>query len=218
MPGKNIRRLANKPLIAYAIEAGLQTGLFKKLIVSTDSPEIATIAREYGAETPFMRPAELGADDSPEILSWQHAVSWCRRHGVDFDTFVSIPTTSPLRDPEDIIKCVKTFEAGDFDLLITCQEAHCHPMFNMYKRKAGDLFTVYDLQNPPVTRRQNAPAVFDGAAIAYVSRPDYILGSKSLWDGKVTALSFPREKAVDIDDELDFQIAEFLMRKKLGQA
>lgn len=213
VPRKNIRMLAGKPLLAYAIESGFATGLLDDIVVSTDSEEIATIARQYGARTPFLRPAELARDTSPEWLAWQHAVSWLHEHGEPFDIFVSLPATAPLRTPEDIVKCIRVFEEGDCDLVVTCTPAQRHPMFNMYRVDDAGYAHMYAPADPPVIRRQDAPPAFDGTTMVYVSCPKYIREQSSLWAGRVKAVTFPRERALDIDDPLDFRIAEMLLRE-----
>lgn len=215
--GKNFRNFCGKPLIAWAIEAGLNSNLLDCVVVSTDSPEIAEIANAYGARTPFMRPAELAQDNSPEWLAWRHAITFLKENGEEFDTFVSLPATSPLRTVEDIDICIKRYDQGDCDLLLTCQPPNTHPMFNIY-REAGDGHVVlYDRVSPPITRRQDAPKIFDGTGIAYISSPKFILAHNGIWEGKVAYVEFPREKAVDIDDELDFKFAEYLMKEKLAK-
>lgn len=216
VPGKNIKMLAGKPLIAWAIEAALETGLLDCVIVSTDSEEIAEVARSFGARTPFMRPAELGSDNSSEWLSWQHAIKWLADHGETFDEFVSLPATAPLRTSQDIALCVTEFEKGGCDLLLTCAEAQRHPMFNMYRENEAGLMEIYDRVEIPITRRQNAPPVFDGTTMAYISWPDYILANSFIWAGRVKGICFPRDHAIDIDEPLDFEIAEMILKKRCG--
>lgn len=214
VPGKNIRMLEGKPLLAHAIEAGLATGLLNDIVVSTDSAEIASVAREYGARTPFLRPTELARDDSSEWLAWQHAVSWLHEHGEPFDVFVSLPATAPLRTPNDVMTCIRMFEEGGCDLVVTCTPAQRHPMFNMYRVDNTGYAHIYVPTDPPIIRRQDAPPAFDGTTMVYVSSPHYILEQSSLWAGKVKAVAFPRERALDIDDELDFRIAEMLLSER----
>ncbi len=134
LPNKNIRDLCGKPLIAHAIEAGMKTGRLDRIVVSTDSDAIADVARRFGAEVPFMRPAELGADTSPEMLSWRHAVRHFFDQGETFDVFVSIPATAPLRKPSDVIRCLDVFLAGGCDVALTCTAAHSSPYFTMITR------------------------------------------------------------------------------------
>src|SRR5690349_10660690 len=102
IPRKNLRTLGGRPLLAWSIETAAACPEIDRVIVSTDDAEIAEVGRAHGAETPFMRPADLATDTSPEWLSWQHAIRTVRSQSGPFDLFVSVPTTSPLRRPEDI--------------------------------------------------------------------------------------------------------------------
>ena len=107
LPGKNIRPLGGKPLIAWSIEHALAVKRIERVIVSTDSEEIAAVARDYGAEVPFIRPAELAQDDSPEWLSWRHALNYLgETTGALPEVMVSVPTTAPLRLAIDIENCL----------------------------------------------------------------------------------------------------------------
>ena len=112
VPRKNVRPLAGRPLIAYAIETALASRWIGRVVVSTDDAEIAAIARQYGAEVPFMRPAELARDDSPEWLAWQHAI----RSLGEMDALVSVPPTSPLRTVDDVDGCIQVLLESDADV------------------------------------------------------------------------------------------------------
>ncbi len=215
VPGKNIRALAGKPLIAYAIEAGSGVSLIDRLIVSTDDEEIAALARKYGAEVPFVRPAALAADDSPELLSWQHALKAIQEQsGQMIDVLVSIPTTSPLRSVEDVERCLLTLLEGDADIVVTVKEAERNPYFNMLTvAENGDAKLL--MPSPrALTHRQNVPAVYDMTTVAYAARTSYILNASSLLEGKVKAIVVPQERALDIDSMIDFEMAEFLLAKR----
>lgn len=217
VPGKNIRPLNGKPLIAWAIECGKKCGLLEKIIVSTDSEEIAKVAREYDAETPFLRPAELATDTAGEWLAWQHAVRFLQDAGDNFDIFVSLPAPAPLRTEDDIVNCVRLFEEGNADAVITCMEAFRSPYFNMVRMdKDGYASKVISSPDGVPVRRQDAPAVYDQTTVAYVTTPQYILSHKDLMEGKVKAQIVDRINGVDIDSPIDFEIAEFLMKKRMG--
>lgn len=111
LPGKNIRPLGGKPLIAWSIDQALAVKRIARVIVSTDSREIADVARKYGAEVPFIRPEQLARDDSPEWLSWRHALNYLMdTDGALPEAMVSIPTTAPLRLPIDIENCLDVYE------------------------------------------------------------------------------------------------------------
>lgn len=215
VPRKNIRCLAGKPLIAYAIEVARACELIDEVIVSTDDPEIAEISQRYGANVPFLRPAELAGDSSPELLSWQHAIEMLnsRKGYPNVDVFVSVPPTSPLRNVDDISNCIKTFLQSDTDLVITVKGAERNPYFNMVT--SNDEGYVH-LVIPPkvgcgISRRQDAPVVYDVTTVAYVAHPEFILNTDSLFCGKMKAVIIPKERALDIDTEFDFRIAECLL-------
>lgn len=215
IPHKNIRNFCGKPLIAYAIEAGLQSGCVDRLFVSTDSEEIAEVAVRYGAEVPFLRPAELASDHAPERLAWQHAIRFLQERGENFHTFLSLPATTPLRTPADIVQCIEVFRQGDCDLVITCTEASCSPYFNMVTRdEQGYAKLVNSMGAAAPYRRQDAPEVYEMTAVAYVSTPEHILATTSIWEGRVKAVQIDRVNAIDIDDSMDWEIAQMFMSRR----
>ena len=212
LPGKNIRPLGGKPLIAWSIEHALAVKRIERLIVSTDSEEIAIVARKFGAEVPFIRPAELARDDSPEWLAWRHALNYLRETmGVLPGVMVSVPTTAPLRLPIDIENCLDEYEKGNADMVITVTDAHRSPYFNMVKTNADG---SVGLVNPPqstIARRQDAPVVYDMATVCSVANPEFVMTHNATFEGKVKAVNIPTERAIDIDTLVDFQIAESLL-------
>jgi N,N'-diacetyl-8-epilegionaminate cytidylyltransferase len=216
VPRKNIRPLASKPLIAWAIECGLESRLVDRVVVSTDNAEIAETAKRFGAEVPFMRPAELAGDRSPEWLAWRHAIEAIREHPDfgPFETFASIPTTSPLRRAQDLDQCIEALRDSRADLIVTVKEAARNPYFNQVVLDNGRRASLVIPPPQGVHFRQTAPKVYDMTTVAYAARPDYVLKAESMFQGEVRAIIIPVERALDIDSELDFQIAEFLMNKK----
>lgn len=213
LPGKNIRPLCGKPLIAWSIEQAISA--VGRVIVSTDSPEIASVSRTYGAEVPFIRPDELARDDSPEWLSWQHALRYLQTTEGSFpDAFVSVPATAPLRVPEDITRCIEAFAKGIADVIITVSEAHRNPYFNMVQSEPdGSVRLVIPPKNA-IGRRQDSPEVFDVATVAYVAKPSFVMNHRSIFEGRVRQVLVPVERAVDIDTIFDFRIAECLMESR----
>jgi CMP-N-acetylneuraminic acid synthetase len=213
LPGKNIRPLGGKPLIAWSIEHALAVNRIKRVLVSTDSEAIAAVAREYGAEVPFIRPAELAQDNSPEWQAWRHALNYLlETTGALPEIMVSVPTTAPLRMVLDIENCLNEYEKGDADMVITVTEAHRSPYFNMVKTKTDG---TVGLVNPPQTTiacRQDAPVVYDMATVCYVANPGFMMTHNAMFEGRVKAVQVPVERAIDIDTLLDFQIAECLLK------
>jgi len=211
LPGKNIRLLAGKPLIAWSIEHARAVQRIERVIVSTDSQEIANVARKYGAEVPFIRPAELSSDTSPEWLAWRHALSHMRQtEGSMPDVMISIPATAPLRLPLDIENCLNEYEKGNVDVVITVTDAQRSPYFNMVKENADGTVGLVIPPQTKVTRRQDAPTVYDIATVAYVASPDFVMANQSAFEGRVRSVHVPVERAIDIDTLMDFEIAEIL--------
>ena len=212
LPGKNIRPLGGKPLITWSIEHALAVKRIERIIVSTDSEEIAEVARAHGAEVPFMRPAELAGDNSPEWLAWRHALNFLlETHGSLPDAMVSVPTTAPLRLPIDIENCLDKYEKGDADMVITVTDAHRSPFFNMVTKNADGTVGLVIPPKSSIARRQDAPAVFDMTTVAYVARPEFVMTHHALFEGRVRSVLVPAERAIDIDTLLDFQMAECLL-------
>ena len=215
LPDKNIRSLAGKPLIAWSIEHARAVKRIERIIVSTDSEEIASVARNFGAEVPFLRPQELARDDAPEWLAWQHALSFLQEtEGSLPNAMISIPPTAPLRLPDDLENCLNEFEKGEVDVVITVSDAHRSPWFNMVKRNQDGSVGLVMEAPISITRRQDAPEVFDMATVAYVARPGFVLEQTSIFSGKVGAVKVPVERAIDIDTIFDFEIAEYLVSRR----
>lgn len=218
LPGKNIRPLAGKPLIAWSIEHARVVKRIERVIVSTDSEEIAAVARDFGAEVPFMRPAELARDDSPEWLAWRHALTFLQEtEGVLPDAMLSVPTTAPLRLPIDLENCLDEFSRVDADMVITVSEAHRNPWFNMVKQNPDGTVGLVIEPVSGIARRQDAPAVFDMATVAYVARPQFVMQQMGTFTGRVRAIKVPVERAIDIDTLFDFELAEFLISRRGNQ-
>jgi CMP-N-acetylneuraminic acid synthetase len=208
LPRKNLLPLEGRPLIVHAIELGRSLQRVKKVVVSTDSEEIAEVARAAGAEVPFMRPADLATDSAPEWLAWRHAIQVLRAAGERVDVFLSLPPTSPLRSREDVECCLDAFLQQQADVVVTVREAERNPFFNMVRRESDGSVKLAVEGN--FHRRQDAPPVYDLTTVAYVVRADFVLSADRLFDGKVRAVLIPRERALDIDTPLDMVVARAL--------
>lgn len=212
LPKKNTRLLSGKPLITWAIEQAEAMKRLHRIIVSTDSEEIASIARRCGAATPFLRPAALARDDSPEWLVWRHALTYLRdSEGAFPDALVVIPATAPLRHVADLDRCLDEYERGDCDVVITVTDSQRSPYFNMVALRPDGTVGLVIPPTTMVTRRQDAPTVYDMTTVGYVASPQFVMTQNGIFEGKVRSVHVPPERALDIDTELDFRIAEFLM-------
>ena len=214
LPNKNIKTLVDKPLLAHSIVLALSIPRISNVFVSTECEKITKVARTYGANI-IPRPSELAQDETPEWLAWQHAVSWVNSKYGKFDQFLSLPCTAPLRIVEDVVKCLDDFEIGDSEMLITITEAHRSPWFNMVSEDSNKNLNLVLDTSETIYCRQKAPAVFDMTTVAYVTSPDFIIKNNSIWDGRVKGVIIPKERSIDIDDAFDFNIAEFLMKKRI---
>ena len=216
LPNKNIRLLLGKPLIAWTIEQALSCPEIDHVIVSTDSPAIAEIAKTYGAETPFMRPAELANDKAGKWDVWQHALTAYEKYlDKPIDLFVDLDCTSPLRDIEDISKAIIQFRTSDVDAVFSVCEARKNPYFNMIEIVEGYQSICKKLPIP-ILRRQDAPKVYEHVASIYVLSPNFLRNGKGLLSGKTHGYDIGPSKSLDIDSEFDFELIEYLMKKRLG--
>ena len=211
---KNLRLLGGKPLIGLAIECSLAVKKIERVIVSTDSFEIADIAREFGAEVPFMRPADLATDTSSEWLSWQHGLNFLlETTGFLPKAMLSVPPTAPLRSHLDVENCLNRFLEMNFDVVVSVTEAHRNPFFNMVVNQPDGTVELVATSESVFIRRQDAPRVYDMTTVCYAAKPEFVLENNSMFAGKVGAVVVPPERAIDIDTQLDFQIAEALYGK-----
>jgi CMP-N-acetylneuraminic acid synthetase len=213
VPRKNIKPLNGKPLIAYSIAAAQAAKAVQRIVVSTDSQEIAEISRDLKVEV-RLRPAALAADDTPTRDVLEHVVNELAAEGDRPDAVLTLQPTSPLRTARHIDQAVAMFAADpQADSLVSCIDVpHVfHPRSVMRKDAAGYLVPYLDERQP--TRRQDKEAVFarNGAAI-YITRigclKDYVFG------GKLLAYMMDVESSLDIDTADDFVVAERLLRAR----
>jgi CMP-N-acetylneuraminic acid synthetase len=211
LPGKNIKILGGKPLVAHSIHCARNEGSISKVFVSTDCPYISKVAVEHGAEV-IHRPEELASDTASEWFAWQHAVRHVESTYGEFDRFISLPATSPLRSIEDVRDCLSVLDS-ETDMVITVTPAARSPWFNMVKLDDQGLCHLVN-DAGQFHRRQDAPEVFDMTTVAYVARPAFVLANKGVFAGRVRSVIIPKERAVDIDDLYDFKVAEALIKSE----
>lgn len=210
VPGKNIRLLHGKPLIAHTIEQALAVKDIHAVFVSTDDPEIAQVAQRYGARVPYLRPAELATSSAPKVPVIQHLCEWIILNDGGFDRVVDLDPTSPLRSVSDIQTCIDLLD-DDTDAVITAFESEKNPYFNMVERKSDGNIGLVCRPNGLVVARQQAPHVYSMNASIYVWHRHTL--TKGLWNGRLRLHVMPRERSIDIDSPLDFAIVEMLMNK-----
>ncbi|SNS21680.1 N-acylneuraminate cytidylyltransferase [Humidesulfovibrio mexicanus] len=210
LPGKNIRDLGGLPLIAWSIREGRRSAFIDRLIVSSDDEGILAVARAHGAETPFVRPAELAQDDTPGVDPVLHAVAALGPEA--FDYVVLLQPTSPLRTVEDIDGCIAACldEAGP--CMISVSEAEKSPYY-MFTMDAGKRMAPVIPQERFHTRRQDLPQVVTPNGAVYVADCAWLARTRSYLTPETRAYLMPRERSLDVDSLLDFEICELMLRK-----
>jgi len=209
VPNKNLRLLKGKPLMAYTIEQAKQCGLFEYIVVSTDSEEIAEVAKSFGAEAWFLRPENLATDEAFKLPAIRHALLESeKRYGYEYDVLVDLDVTSPLRLVKDITNAYDYFISKDADILITASPARKNPYFNMVEIVNDRIQIVKRLDKGPV-RRQDAPQVYDMNASIYIWRREALLNCDTLYTDKTALYIMPEERSVDIDTEWDWKLVEY---------
>lgn len=220
VPKKNIRLLAGHPLIFYIIQAARKSKYINRIIVSTDDEEIAKIAKEAGAEVPFYRPKEFAKEDSPEFYAIEHALNWLRdNEGYIPDLLVKLFPTSPFLKPSTIDKAIKMMlENPDVDSLRSVRACKEHP-YKMWVITGKRLRSFVPLDKKPKDSHslpyQVLPKVYIQNACVDVIRPKNIWEKKSVTGDEILALVMDEMESFDINTELDFIIAEELMKRGL---
>ena len=210
---KNIRPLNGKPLIYYTIECARQCPELDRTVISTDDEEFTRVARQYGADVPFMRPAQLAQDTSSKWDVFRHAVETLEmQENRRVDILVDLDTGVPLRTPEDISVCIKALMESDADVVTTAYIPDRNPYFNMVEVDAEGYAHVSKRMEKALVRRQDAPQVYGLTPAAFVIRRDALWNYEHWANSKFKICMMPHERAVDIDTELDFRFVEFLMK------
>ena len=215
VPGKNIRPLGGVPLIGHAIACAKSCAAIDRVVVSTDDTAIAEVARQQGAEVPFLRPAELATDEADEWLAWQHVVGELQRDGLkDDDILVSLPATSPLRRAADVERCIAEVHRDGVDGVMCVVPSARNPFFFAVTLDAEQRVSRLLAEEKTSVRRQDVPPVYDIVSVAFVARLGFVRSAKSWYEGRLKAVVVSPDTALDIDTEMDFNFAEFLMRNK----
>lgn len=222
LPGKNIRPLLGKPLIAWSIEHARMTPEIDRIVVSTDSDVIAAAAREAGAEVPFRRPDALSGPAVGKFQVWQHALTESEAHyGERYEVFVDLDCTGPLRDAEDVSAAIAQLREGrgrGVNAVMSVCPARKNPYFNLVEPDGTGALRMSKTRGPTVLARQDTPPVFEHVASLYAIDPDYLRTASHLLDGHCEGYDLGPWKGIDIDSEADFVVVEALMRRKLENA
>lgn len=216
VPGKNLREVAGKPLMAYTIEAARQSRMFEAVAVSSDSEEILSVASKLGADVIVRRPDELASDSAPKVPAIRHCLESAERElNKQFSVFADLDVTSPLRLPQDIVGAVRLLEERGVSSVITGAPARRSPYFNLVELDKDGV--VHLAKRPPtdIVRRQDVPRTYDMNASIYVWERDVFLKNPAVFYDDTLLFEMPEERSTDIDSELDFEIVQMLLNKRM---
>lgn len=213
LPGKNIKKLKDKHLIGYTIEAAKKSKYVNRIVVSTDDTNIAEISKIYGAEIPCMRPSSLSGDTSPTIDSVVHMIKYLEENEkYSPDYIMLLQCTSPLRTSDHIDAAVEELFKSKYDGIVSVCEAEVHPYWtNIFN---GDKLEPFIKTDKAVTRRQDLPKVYRLNGAIYLIKKDILLKEKTFQPHNLTGFIMDEYSSVDIDTKFDFKIAELLLEMK----
>lgn len=208
---KNIKNFNGAPLVDYTIKFAKRSKIFDKIILSSDNNGIIKSGKKNNIFI-IKRPKKLTTDNSPELDSWKHAIRFLFEKKITFDKMVVLPCTSPLRIRKDITNAIKKLN-NNTDIVFTICKSSRNPAFNMVNKNANGQIQVHEKKIFPIHRRQEAKKIYNLTTISYVTKPDYILKTTNLFNGKNKAIEIPSLRSSDIDEISDFVIAEILYKK-----
>ena len=206
---KNIKVIAGKPLIAWTIEAALRSRFLDAVIVSTDDEEIATVARQCGAQVPFMRPAALADDFTPGLDPVFHALSKLP----EFDSVLLLQPTSPLRTTDDIDSCIDMAKKNSAPCVVSVSEPDVHPYW-VYRLNDDQTMRALVETHEAVNRRQDLPLVYALNGALYFANSLWLTRQQKFMTDETAAYVMSPERSIDIDTPLDWKLAELLLREK----
>ena len=206
IPGKNIKPLGGKPLIAYSVEVARQLAPDCDICVSTDDQAIANVVRQMGLEVPFMRPDYLATDHCGTYEVLLHAVQFYENLGRDYDTLVLLQPTSPLRTALDVRRCLEAY-SPDIDMVVTVVEAASNPYYNCYETDAEGFLHISKGDGSYV-RRQDAPKAWEYNGAVYVINIDRLKQMPLSRFPRRRMVEMERSRSIDLDTPLDWLVAE----------
>jgi N-acylneuraminate cytidylyltransferase/CMP-N,N'-diacetyllegionaminic acid synthase len=210
LPDKNIRLLAGKPLIAYTIEAALQSNEVSRVIISTDCSKIASVAQTYGAEIPFMRPVALAQDHSLIIDTYIYTIDRLNQEGGNINEFIALLPTAPLRKARDIDAAIQLYRQKNADSVISYYPAPHPVQWYKYIDENGVLRSFFEEGNRLANRQEEKKAYLPNGAI-YVFKYHIIKTLRVYYTERSYPYIMPQERSIDIDTLTDFRYAEYLL-------
>ncbi len=206
VPRKNIRDLGGKPLIAWTIDAAKKSEYIDRMVLSSEDEEIISVARDYGCEIPFVRPAELAGDDAPGIAPILHAVMELEEK---YDYLILLQPTSPFRQTEDIDGAIRRCIENEAVSCVSVTKSEKHPSWMFHLTETKHLTPILDTDDGVTHRQQLAPVYVLNGAVYVVDVPALLKYEKLFFAEGTLAYSMPSERSMDIDTPFDFSFCEF---------
>lgn len=213
LPGKNIKKLCGKPLIAWSIEQARSCEDIDRIVVSTEGESIAKVAKKFRAEVPFIRPLELATDTASTIDVISHAINWLEEHEDYRPGYILLlQATSPLRVVEDIRDVIQTLKEKDAQAVVSLCETDKHPWRSNTLPENENMkdFLRGEILNKP---KEDLPIFYQLNGAIYLAETDYLRACNGFHGPGTFAYKMPKERSIDIDTEIDFRIAEYLFAK-----
>lgn len=217
LPGKNIKNIHGKPLIAWSIEAALQSRSLEEVVVTTDSPEIAEVAKKYGATVPFLRPPHLALDTSPTFDAILHCLDFYKTEkNTIFDYVTLLEPTSPLREAKDIDLAFEKLVSQKVSSIVgVCKTVSTNPAFLVEMKPDGRLsYLSNSVSNGSSLRRQDIQDIYFFEGTIYISKTDTLIEKKTFYHEDTLGYEVPKWKSLEIDDEWDLIMAEAIMKHR----
>ncbi len=212
VPRKNLKLLRGKPLLQYTAEAALAAGQLSRVVLSTEDEEIAELGRRCGLEVPFIRPSELGRDETPMLPVAQHAMRMLEEAGGRFDALCLLQPTNPLRRAEDIDACIELLAESSADAVVTVLPVpiEYNPHWVYFKNLDGFL-RLSAGESAPIPRRQELPSAFHREGSVYVTRRDVLMDGDSFYGSRLIGYPMDAERSINIDTMEDWERAEKML-------
>lgn len=207
IPNKNLQKINNRSLLQITIDLAKKINEIDEIFVSSDSKKILDVAKKNNIKM-IKRPKFLCTSKSNEFKSWKHAVHSLKKKKIFFDYFLSLPTTSPLRKKNDILKLIKKFSKSKYDLVLCATDTNRFPHYNMVIKKKDKVELIIKKN-----KRIKKSNILDLTTVGYITNTKFIMKASNIFDGKVGYIKIPKERSIDIDDFYDLKIAKFLFNE-----
>jgi len=213
---KNIREVGGKPLIAHTIEQAEKSTVLTKTVVSTDDEEIATVARDFGGNTPFLRPDELATDTASSASVVTHALDWFEERSEQFDVICLLQPTSPLRTATDIEESIERLTESDAHTLLSVSEFTEPPQYALRRTEFGYLEEGFEpklLFSESYVREQDLDDLLYPNGAIFASSVDFWRRAQTFYSEKTAAYQMPPERSLQIDEEWELELVDGFMRR-----